>query len=73
MTSPAPRAYRIGTQEDFAYEKRHWPTTRYTATIDGEYLKRKDGGLRKFKTRHAARMAAHKMVQAAKLADAGSN
>jgi hypothetical protein len=32
--------------------------TRYVAAIDGAWLLRKDGAIRKFNTRHAARKAA---------------
>jgi hypothetical protein len=41
-----------------AHEKRYWPVTRFVAAVDGVWLVRKDGGIRKFKTRGAALNAA---------------
>ncbi len=52
----------IKIDTDIAYEKDCWPTTRYIAAIDGVWLVRKDGGLRKFKTKQAARAAAQKEI-----------
>jgi len=40
--------------------------TRFVAAIDGAWLKRKDGGIRKFQTRYAARLAAQAEADKAK-------
>jgi hypothetical protein len=48
---------RIKTEECLAYS-RGWPVTKYIAAINGVWLVRKDGGLRKFNTRYAAKLAA---------------
>ena len=53
---------RIKTDECLAYSRGRnstlWPVTKYIAAINGVWLVRKDGGLRKFNTRYAARLAA---------------
>jgi hypothetical protein len=49
--------HRIKTEECLAYS-RGWPVTKYIAAINGVWLVRKDGGLRKFNTRYAAKLAA---------------
>lgn len=52
----------ISTGTALAYESGRggtkWPTTRFTAKVDGETLMRKDGIERKFKTKTAALNAA---------------
>lgn len=57
---------RIHIGEDIAYEKGRngrWPSVRFIAAIDGNWLYRKDGNLRKFKTKQAARAAAAKLTE----------
>ena len=61
---------RIKIDTDIAYEKgrggTRWPTERFVIAIDGVWLVRKDGGLRKFKTKQSAYKAA---MTAAAIAD----
>lgn len=58
MTKPV-----IKIDTDIAYE-RGWPTERFVVAVDGVWLVRKDGVLRKFKTKQAARKAAEKEIAA---------
>jgi hypothetical protein len=59
--------YVIKTDTDVAYSRGRggtkWPVERFVAAINGVWLTRKDGGLRKFKTRRAARIAARKVAE----------
>jgi hypothetical protein len=48
----------IKTDTYFVLSRRGPTLTKYVAAIDGVWLLRKDGVIRKFSTRHAARMAA---------------
>lgn len=50
----------IGT--DIAYEK-GWPTERFVVKVNGKWLTRKDGGIRKFKTKAAARKAGQETLK----------
>ena len=65
---------RIHIGTDIAYESGRggakWPTERFVSAVDGVWLVRKDGGLRKFKTRVAARKAATEAAEAATKASA---
>jgi len=48
----------IKTARHYVFPRRGPTMTRYVAAIDGAWLLRKDGAIRKFNTRHAARKAA---------------
>ena len=47
------RTNKIEIGTDIAYEK-GWPTERVVVKVSGKWLYRKDGGIRKFKTKAAA-------------------
>jgi hypothetical protein len=60
------KAPKISTGTTLVYEKGRggtkWPTSRFTAKVDGETLDRKDGHPRRFLTREAALKAARAEV-----------
>jgi hypothetical protein len=49
---------RIKTDEHYAISRRGKAILKYVAAINGVWLVRKDGVIRKFNTRYAARLAA---------------
>lgn len=49
---------RIKTDKHYTNDRRMMTRTWFIAAVDGVWLVRKDGGLRLFKTRHAAKIAA---------------